>query len=46
MSRFRLPSSGRPCLLLKVPNEYKHTVELWTEGDNQAKILLKEKGSK
>ena len=22
---------------------YKHAVELWTEGDNQAKILTKEK---
>ena len=24
-------------------NYYKHAVELWTEGDNQAKILTKEK---
>ena len=23
--------------------EYKPAVELWTEGDNQAKILMKEK---
>ena len=28
---------------MDVLNEYKHAVELWTEGDNQAKILLKEK---
>jgi len=24
-------------------NYYKHAVELWTEGDNQARILTKEK---
>lgn len=24
-------------------NDYKHAVKLWTEGDNQAKILMKEK---
>ena len=28
---------------MDVLNEYKQAVELWTEGDNQAKILLKEK---
>ena len=28
---------------MDVLNDYKHAVELWTEGDNQAKILLKEK---
>ena len=28
---------------MDVLNEYKYAVELWTEGDNQAKILLKEK---
>ena len=28
---------------MDVLSEYKHAVELWTEGDNQAKILLKEK---
>lgn len=24
-------------------NEYKHAVELWTDGDNQTKILMKVK---